>query len=654
MCGIAGIWSTNARVVENLREHLSLMSQSLKHRGPDSDGLWLDPHAGFGVTHTRLSILDLSSEGHQPMASTSSRYIVSLNGEIYNHLQLRDQLFQEKKHTYWRGHSDTETLLACIEAWGIERSLESLHGMFAFALWDRHNHELTLCRDRFGEKPLYYGFNGSNFLFASQLSALRSLPFFNPSIDYASLGSFLQSSSVPAPYSIYQNIHKLNPGSHLQLRASNILDLTLPPLKHYWSLGETIEKSLQNPFHGSFEDATDLLDDQLKNIISRQLLTDVPLGSFLSGGIDSSLVTAITQSLSSSPVQTFSIGSDVPSYNEAHFAEAIAAYLGCNHNTLYLSSTDALNTIPLIPTLYDEPFADSSQIPTILLSKYTKQSVTVALTGDAGDEVFGGYNRYCWTTRISNRILPFPQILRTLASRSLTAISPSVWTRIAKSLYAITPNQYKYPMFGDKVHKTAAIIDATNALEIYSRLISTWQSVSELVSSPIEPIPLLSSIPDHIQHLEIEHLLMYLDTVNYLPNDILHKVDRASMGFGLETRIPFLDHQLVQYAWSLPLAYKVSSSSTKHILRNLLSRYIPPNLTDRPKMGFGIPLDSWLRGPLRDWSSELLHKDKLIQSGLNPDPILKCWDEHISERRNWQYHLWNILTWQSWFFHQPF
>lgn len=633
MCGIVGALHIccNRLSIESLMN----MSTMLTHRGPDDSGHWFDRPAGIALAHRRLSILDLASTGHQPMHSSSGRYVVAFNGEIYNYQLLREEL--EPHPIAWRGHSDTEVLLAAIEVWGLEETLRRCIGMFAIALWDRRERALYLARDRFGEKPLYYGWQGTGeqrvFMFGSELKALRAHSAFRAEIDREALADFMRYCYVPGPLSIYHDIFKLPPGTWLKVAAG------AEPVP-YWSLLEKAQCGQSQPFSGSDEDAIETLEHLLGQSIAGQRLADVPLGAFLSGGIDSSTIVALMQAQSERPVRTFTIGFTQASYNEANQARAVARHLGTDHTELVVTPEETRAVIPRLPWLYDEPFADSSQIPTLIVSELARRHVTVSLSGDGGDELFGGYNRHAWM----RRILRVPLPLRLMAAGLLTTLSPDQWDRV----YAHLPNLLPLRGPGNKAHKLASVLAEREAVGLYRRLVSTWPEPHELVVGA-SPRPLVPP-PGWLSTFDSDaHRMMAVDSLTYLPDDILCKVDRAAMGVSLETRVPFLDHRVVEFAWSLPLRMKIRDGEGKWILRRVLERHVPRALTDRPKMGFGIPLDEWLRGPLRDWAEDLLDEQRLRQAGyLHVEPVRKVWREHLSGRRNAMAQLWAVLMFQAW------
>lgn len=645
MCGIAG-WLGS----EIATEVVTRIGDTLVHRGPDDGGSWIDADAGVALVHRRLSILDLSPAGHQPMVSTSGRYVIAYNGEIYNHLDLRADL--EKvgvggtAPSRWRGHSDTETLLAAFEAWGIEATLKKCVGMFALALWDRETRTLTLARDRLGEKPLYYGWQGRDFLFGSELKALKAHPAFRGEVDRDVLTLYLRHNYVPAPYSIYKDVFKLPPGAYATLAATDSPGVP-PQLTFYWRVLDAAAR----PVREDLDDATALaeLDAGLRRAIGGQMVADVPLGAFLSGGIDSSTVVALMQAQSSRPVKTFTIGFHEKSYNEAAHAHAVAKHLGCEHTELYVTPEQAMAVIPRLPELYDEPFADSSQIPTYLVSQLARHHVTVSLSGDGGDELFGGYNRYFWAARIWRGLGSAPHALRAGVAGAMTGLSPAAWNRLFAVAGFVLPARLRYGNPGDKLHKLAEMLAARSPEEVYLFLVSQWKHPADLVRGGAELLTVLTDRQCWAPLARFESRMMYLDQMSYLPDDILVKVDRAAMGVSLETRVPMLDHRLVEFAWQLPMRMKIRDGQGKWLLRQLLYRYVPKDLIERPKMGFGVPIDAWLRGPLREWAEGLLSAGRLTREGyFNPEPIRAKWQEHLSGRRNWAYYLWTVLMFQSW------
>lgn len=644
MCGIAGFIDTSVRYPDQV---LKGMTDAIIHRGPDDEGHWYDRDYGIALGHRRLSILDLSPAGHQPMHSISGRYVVVFNGEIYNHSLIRAEL---EKQTFinWRGHSDTEVMLEAFEVWGIDATVKRLIGMFAIALWDRRERLLYLIRDRLGEKPLYYARFGDAILFGSELKAFKAHPAFENEIDRGALALYMRYCYVPAPYTIYKGIQKLTPGNIITFRMDVSNEYSFSMVS-YWSARDVATQGIHDPFLGTDQEAVSALETLLLDAVGKEMVADVPLGAFLSGGIDSSAVVALMQAQSSVPVRTFTIGFHNKQYNEATHAKEVANHLGTDHTELYVSPDDALSVITLLPKLYDEPFGDSSQIPTFLVSQMTRQYVTVSLSGDAGDELFSGYNRYAWGKKIWDKIGYIPRAIRRGAAYSIMSLSPKTWDRLFESLGSALPSKMRQRLPGDKLHKLASVLGTGSSVEMYRMLASTWKDPCKVVFGAIEPV---TTLTDNALWLDCEDIIlqmMYLDLITFLSDDILVKVDRAAMGVSLETRVPFLDHRVVEFAWKLPLSMKLRSGQGKWILRQILYKYVPKELIERPKMGFGIPIDTWLRGPLREWAETLLDEGRLLREGnFNPQPIRNLWHEHLSGRRNWQYHIWNVLMFQVW------
>lgn len=640
MCGVVGYFSLKRD--NNWKRFIYQMSSSLVHRGPDSKNVWFDDCSHLALGHQRLSIVDLSPAGSQPMLSLSGRYVIAFNGEIYNHQDIRNKLNSEQGLCNWRGHSDTETLLAALERWGIQKTLHELTGMFAIVLWDRKLNVLSLIRDRMGEKPIYYGWQNKEgqqaFLFSSELKAMKQHPAFEGEVDRDALSSLIRYNYIPAPYSIYRGIKKLLPGHRLDVKLKGLNYDTDLVSKPYWSLIDCVKNGKSNPYTGSEASAEAALESLLKKAIGRQMIADVPVGAFLSGGVDSSLIVALMQAQSTRKIKTFTIGFDQKDYNEALYAKRIAQHLGTDHTELYVTASDAKAVIPKLASLYDEPFADSSQIPTYLVSKLARSEVTVSLSGDGGDEIFGGYNRYFQFNRLNN----IPKALAPMISKMCLTLSPSQWNRVAKYLPVLS----NYPNIGNKLHKVSSLLASD---EFYKTCVSLCSDPNNVVLSAVEPPPLVAENDKILSMLNQVEKMMVLDTLTYLSDDILVKVDRAGMAVSLENRMPFLDHDVVSFAWQLPLRFKVGNNQGKRILRSLLSNYVPEALYERPKMGFGIPQDQWLRGGLKTWASDLLDISKLKREGFfNPEYVDSKWKEHLTGNTNHQYHLWGILMFQSW------
>jgi asparagine synthase (glutamine-hydrolysing) len=648
MCGIAGMIDFGHETSEQaLCEIAGRMASSVRHRGPDDGGVWVDAAAGIALAHQRLSILDLSPAGHQPMASPSGRYITVFNGEIYNYGELREELKKDSGGPLQlRGHSDTEILLIAIEYWGLESTLHRANGMFAFGLWDRRERTLHLVRDRLGEKPLYYGWLGKTLFFGSELKALRAHPYFEAEINRDAIALYLRHSYIPAPYSIYRGIQKLYPATVLSV--SNEWERARCP-REYWSLKEVAERGSKEPYPGTDEEAVERLDGLLRESVRMRMFSDVPLGSFLSGGVDSSTVTALMQAQSSKPIRTFTIGNWEHGYNEANQARCVAKHLGTEHTELYADARQALAVIPRIATIYDEPFADSSQIPTLLLSRLTRCHVTVGLSGDGGDELFGGYNRHVWNKRIWKTAGWLPRSLRRGAAAAITRVPARYWDSVWQEVEPFLPSHWKHRQPGYKLHKLAGILGSVDLASFYRGTTSQWPDPASVVLNAGEPETALSNRNRWANLTDFEAQMMYVDSVTYLPDDILTKVDRASMAVSLEARVPLLDHRVVEFAWTLPLRDKIRAGQGKWLLRQVLYRYVPQELVERPKSGFGVPLGTWLRGPLRDWAEYLLDDSRLRGEGyFKSEPIQQKWREHLSGQREWEVQLWSILMFQAW------
>lgn len=640
MCGIAGYFSLSAAKATGAGrwDHqavLTRMTNQLLRRGPDSSGWWAEEKQGVGLGHRRLAIVDLSAEGHQPMHSAHGRYTIVFNGEIYNFQSLRSLL--EKTGSTFRGHSDTEVMLAAFESWGIAATLQKMVGMFAFALWDHQEQSLTLARDRFGEKPLYYGWRNGTFVFGSTMNALRACPEWFEEVDRGALALYLRHGYVPAPYSIFSGIRKLTPGSYLTLRAGKAAGRELPEPTVYWSVKEAMAAGVAKRFSGTPEESVAELERLLRHTITNQMIADVPLGAFLSGGVDSSATVAIMQAISTKPVRTFSIGFDTAEYNEAEHAKAVAEHLGTAHTELYVGKQELLEVVPQLPAFYDEPFGDSSQIPTYLVSKMARQHVTVSLSGDAGDELFCGYSNYLSSRRSWDRLNTVPAPLRSLA-RPFVGLLGSKGKEYEKQFGLRQPELF------------------------YRHLMSLWPEPQQAVHGAVEPPTVFTDPNQWLPLPSFEETMMYLDSVSYLTDDILVKVDRASMAVSLESRVPLLDHRIAEFAWSLPLSYKLREEegkvTTKWALRQVLFQHVPRKLIERPKRGFAVPLTEWLQGPLRPWAEKLIDEKRLRQEGFfEPGPIQALWQQNLAgvapSWRSITFPMWHVLMFQSWLEHKP-
>lgn len=640
MCGIAGWFDRHAQTsADTLTRIARAMGDSIAHRGPDSHDIWVDAEAGIAVSHRRLAIVDLSPAGAQPMFSHCGRYVMVYNGEVYNAQELRQEL--SSRGINWRGHSDTEAMLEACVAWGVAAATKKFIGMFAFALWDRQERRLWLVRDRLGIKPVYYAVDQHRLVFGSELKALAVTPGWAPAIDEDAVAGYMRHGYVAQPRTIYRNVWKLPPGHILSIGPKG--EATL---ESYWDLRPFATAGARN-VDGKVDmvEEEEKLDALLRDAVSRRMIADVPLGAFLSGGIDSSTVVGLMQASSTRPVRTFSIGFREQEFDESSHARAVAKHLGTDHTEFFVEPQHALDVVPKLPDWYDEPFADSSQIPTYLVSSLARQHVTVALSGDGGDEVFAGYNRYFWGNTLWRRMSSVPLGLRKLAGAATQMVPACAWN----AAFSVVPRRYRPPQPGDKMHKLARVVAFDKPDQLYQRLVSQWGEPQQVMAQGREPAGpfgdpgVAADIPNFTQRMQ------YLDTVTYLPDDILVKVDRATMAVALEGRVPLLDHRVVEHAWSLPLATKIQGNTGKLLLRRVLSRYVPDKLVERPKMGFGVPVGEWLRGPLRDWAEGLLSPNRLKAEGmLNPKPVADMWREHQAGANNWQYPLWTVLMFQAW------
>ena len=668
MCGITGFFSANHSELDKKLEIITNMANSISHRGPDDFGHWVSSSGHLVFGQRRLAIVDLTEAGHQPMVSKSQRFVIVFNGEIYNHLTLRQSLVEAKQDIQWNGHSDTETILAGFEFWGVEETILKLNGMFAIAVWDNKLQELYLIRDRMGEKPLFYGWLGDGatrtFAFASELKAIKEHPEFNNVVCRKALMQYLRFMYVPAPRSIYEGIYKLEPGCFLKINKDGIQAFNANPPKaplisssvsviRWYSLANVINNASKSQYTDSSTAQIDV-ENCLSRAVEKQLLGDVPIGAFLSGGIDSSLIVALAQKHVSQPIKTFTIGFEDSNFDESPFAAAVASHLKTDHQQFIITSKEAQNVIQSLPHIYDEPFADSSQIPTLLVSKAARTDVTVALSGDAGDELFGGYNRYFWGPQIWNRLSWLPYTLRKILGQIIESVSVSNWDRVY-SLITLFSSQISGPAhIGDKAHKLARRLATVKSIDdLYFSLVSEWQDpaqivlradsfVSGLSSSLDEPLPISISKDDQLG-------MMYKDSISYLPDDILCKVDRAAMAVSLETRVPFLDADVIELAWRLPLNMKIRGNQGKWILRQILYQHVPKSLIDRPKAGFAVPIGNWLRGDLRNWAAQLLEPSRMRREGyFHVDEIQQKWQEHLSGQRDNSTCLWAILMFQLW------
>lgn len=637
MCGITGLWYAGSVAEGDVRQWIERMAETLAHRGPDASGIFFDSDMGIGFGHRRLSILDLSERGQQPMWSHSGRYCITFNGEIYNAPEIRADLERQGFRIEWRGHSDTEVLLEAVEAFGMRMALERFRGMFAFALWDSETRRLSLVRDRLGIKPLLYVKGSFGIAFASELQALYELPSFEPRLNRSALASFLRFGVVPDNECIVEQVQKVKPGTIVQFDGPQ----SMGTADRFWDAREVASAGLAEPFEGSREEAIDELERRIQQSVSLRMRSDVPFGAFLSGGIDSSTIVAIMQHGASKPVKTFCIGNTVSGYDESSHAEAVAAHLRCEHHTLIADPSDMLAVVPEVAHHWDEPFADSSQIPTFLVSRLTRSHVKVSLSGDGGDELFAGYNRHAWAPRLWELANRLPRGARN-ALGALQLLRVDDWDRAFRALGL--GDALRLP--GDKLHKVATLADVKTPNEFYERLRSHWADPARVMAGAEE---IDTPIANDSFDASFAEQMMFYDLTRYLPDDILTKVDRASMAVSLETRVPLLDHEIVEFAWRLPLKWKIRGRTQKWILRQVLARHVPPSLFDRPKTGFGVPVGQWLRGPLEDWAADLLDENELEGGGIfEPEVVTDTWKAHQAGRGNHEHRLWAILMFQSW------
>ncbi|MDC0485117.1 asparagine synthase (glutamine-hydrolyzing) [Gammaproteobacteria bacterium] len=645
MCGFAGFIG-GPSFDSSLKDSIENMTESLIHRGPDSSGIWISSMNKLALGHNRLAVQDLSEMGHQPMESPSSRYLIVFNGEIYNHLELRKKINSSHSQPVdWRGSSDTETILVSIEVFGLNATLQMCKGMFAFALWDQKSKKLFLARDCAGEKPLYYGEIDNSFVFGSELKALKRFPNFQNTLSSAALNAYFQYGYIPSPHSIYKNIYKVEPGTYVEFNASTEINSNYKKVT-YWSLQETISESKEKVFVNP-DSAISAIEETMNNSVRSQMISDVPLGVFLSGGVDSSLIAALAQKNSHVPIKTFTIGFENPEFDESQYAEDVARHIGTNHTKYLVSDSDVLNLIPHLPRIYDEPFADSSQIPTYFVCRAAKQEVTVALSGDAGDELFGGYNRYIFSSNIWTKVSWLPKFIRQLLGSLLIMIPVNVWNRL-KKLFLFK----NFSLFGNKVHKVGVALKNSSTLnDFYLSFSYIWENTSDiLIEQNLDSRLILKKnyFGTKVQSYPAEQMMFY-DLITYLPDDILCKVDRAAMSVSLETRAPFLDKNVISDAWRLPLSFKIKSGEGKWLLKEILYKYVPKKMLDRPKAGFALPIGDWLRGPLMKWAEDLLDKQTIDEQGyLNSDNVEKIWKQHLSGKYDWTAKLWTVLMFQAW------
>ena len=646
MCGIAGLFDpSSTRSAPTLVHLTETMTATLEHRGPDAVGFWADPASGISLGHRRLSVVGLGPEGDQPMASPGGRWVVTYNGEIYNHAAIRQRLVAEG--CVFRGGSDTEVLVTAVEQWGLLEALDACEGMFALALWDRQLHQLHLIRDRFGEKPLFYGWVGGSLAFASELKALRTLPHFAADLDRDAVALFLRHNCIPAPHTIYRGVSKLLPGQ-LVTFGDGAGPGAAPTRRTYWSAREAIEQARRSPLTGSPDELADRLESVLSGAVAARMVADVPVGAFLSGGVDSSLVVALMQQQSVTKVRTFTVGFADRAFDESTEAAQVAAHLGTDHTPLMVSDSEALEVIPRLPEIWDEPFGDVSEIPMHLVSRLARRDVTVSLSGDGGDELFAGYNRHAWLERLWRRVSVLPAPVRRAAGTGLGRIPPGWVDGVARTTTRL-PARMQVRNPSSKVTKVGKVLAASDPAGAYLSLVSYWDDAEALVIGA-GPTVSVASRPEEWPALDgITEQMMWLDLVGYLPDDILTKLDRAAMATSLETRVPFLDRGVFETAWRLPLSMKLHDGITKWLLRRVLLRHVPAELVERPKMGFGFPIGAMLRGPLRPWAEDLLGESRLVEQGVfDPGPIRQAWRQHLEGSRDLAHELWAVLAFQAW------
>lgn len=646
MCGFTGFFGFNNSSMSNVFEQIKIMSKTIIHRGPNDDGIWIDEKDELALAHRRLSIQDISKAGHQPMLSSNKRFVIVFNGEIYNHLYLRNYLKKKYPNINWSGNSDTETLISLIEYDGLLNTLNLISGMFSFALWDKKLKRLSLARDRAGEKPLYFGWQNNTLLFGSELKAIKAYKSFSKEIDRNSISSYLRNNYIPAPYTIYKNIFKLHPGSYITFDLKN-RNKNLNQ-KKYWSILNNKKKNETSLSSLNLNENTNHLEKIFFQVIKEQMISDVPIGAFLSGGIDSSLVTAIMQSISEKPINTFTVGFDDNEFNEAKYALKISKYLKTNHHEIFLKDNDLLDVIPKISGIYDEPFSDSSQIPTYMISNFASKKVTVSLSGDGADELFGGYNRYLKAYLLFNQLKKLPINLRSILFNLINSLNPNHINLVGKLIGKLSLDELSWGKLDYKLSKFSKTLMCNTMMDYYNVLTSNLSNPNEIVIGGKEHKNDFVDFDLFENHFD-QSKLMQLDFLNYLHNDILVKLDRASMASSLECRSPFLDIKIINFATELPLNMKINNKKGKVILRELLNKFIPKNLFERSKSGFAVPISRWLNGPLKDWSEELLDFNRIKSEGLlNPIEVQKLKDAHLSGRKNHQDQLWSLLIFQQW------